>query len=51
MNDFAWLSKNLRDLKFSGGQPPCGFESRPRHHDLLADGLALEHGRLTAIGD
>ena len=19
------------DLKFSGGQPPCGFESRPRH--------------------
>ncbi len=23
------------DLKFSGGQPPCGFESRPRHHETL----------------
>jgi hypothetical protein len=32
MNDFARLQSNLRDLKFSGGQPPCGFESRPRHH-------------------
>jgi hypothetical protein len=23
---------DTEDLKSSGGQPPCGFESRPRHH-------------------
>src|ERR1039457_264036 len=32
------------DLKFSGGQPPCGFESRPRHHDLRA----IEGGKLVS---
>ncbi len=30
------------DLKFSGAKAPCGFESRPRHHDLLTDGQAYE---------
>ena len=30
------------DLKFSGGEPPCGFESRPRHHHSLREGLARD---------
>ena len=40
-----------QDLKFSGGQPPCGFESRPRHFSFAANGLSRERGRLALIDD
>jgi hypothetical protein len=41
-SDIKYLENQSNDLKFSGGRPPCGFESRPRHHDLLTDSLARE---------
>jgi hypothetical protein len=31
---------DTEDLKSSGAQAPCGFESRPRHH-LFADSYAV----------
>ena len=35
-NKIAYLREAKNDLKAPGGQPPCGFESRPRHQWLNA---------------
>jgi|SRR5208337_564801 len=45
-NDIEYLENQSNDLKFSGEQPPCGFESRPRHLSFAANGLC----RTWAIG-